>query len=84
MSTTDTTAHSPLPTEMSDRIGPMLVKELRQGLRTRVFMAAFISFQAILLIMVLAGFASHHDGESGAFLNAVCLSAGLLCCVSND
>lgn len=55
---------------MSDRFGPMLVKELRQGLRTKVFLTAFIGFQAILLVMVLAGFASHRSGESGEFLNA--------------
>jgi len=71
MSTTETAAAaSPLPVEMSDRLGPMLVKELRQGLRTKAFLTAFIGFQAILLILVLAGFASHRSGESGAFLNA--------------
>ncbi|MFT5410899.1 MAG: hypothetical protein ACI9NC_003632 [Verrucomicrobiales bacterium] len=61
---------SPLPAEMSDRFGPMLVKELRQGLRTKIFLTAFIGFQAILLIMVLAGFASQSSGrDSGTFIN---------------
>jgi len=60
---------SPLPAEMSDRIGPMLVKELRQGLRTKTFLTAFIGFQVVLLIMVLAGFAAQRNSASGDFLN---------------
>ena len=66
----ETAPSSPLPSELSDRFGPMLVKELRQGLRTKVFLTAFIGFQAILLIMVLAAFASHDSNRSATFLNA--------------
>ncbi len=70
MSTETETLNSTLPTEMSDRFGPMLVKELRQGLRTKIFLTAFIGFQAILLIMVLSAFASAGNTyESAEFLN---------------
>ena len=44
---------SPAPlggiTDFSDRLSPMLVKELRQGLRTKVFTSAFILLQVLLL-----------------------------------
>ncbi len=67
MSTASTPSH--LPVEMSDRLGPMLVKELRQGLRTKIFLTAFIGFQAILLLMVVASFVSQGGSASGDFLN---------------
>ena len=41
-------------TDFPDRLSPMLVKELRQGLRTRSFVAVFMSLQAILAVVLLA------------------------------
>ena len=71
MSTNTDAQNRALPTEMSDKFGPMLVKELRQGLRTKVFLTAFIGFQAILLVMVLSAFASAGNTyRSADFLNA--------------
>jgi len=47
--------------DFSDRLSPMLVKELRQGLRARTFIAVFLSLQALLALILLsaAGAASY-------------------------
>ena len=49
--------------DFSDKFNPMLVKELRQGLRGPGFVALFISFQAILAFILLftAALASHEN-----------------------
>jgi hypothetical protein len=46
---------SPLPllTDFSDRLSPMVVKEMRQGLRTRFFTAALILFHVMLGLLML-------------------------------
>jgi hypothetical protein len=49
--------------DFSDRLPPMLVKELRQGLRARTFVAVFLGLQLFLgLVMLLATTASGLDG----------------------
>lgn len=55
--------------DFGDWISPILVKELRQGLRTRVFTIAFIAVQTILLLFLFAGMWGSSDTEfvSGAF-----------------
>jgi hypothetical protein len=40
------------PAEFSDRLSPILVKELRQGLRTRVFVSLFITIQVLMTLLV--------------------------------
>jgi hypothetical protein len=47
--------NSPLPllTDFSDRLSPMVVKEMRQGLRTRFFTAALILFHVTLGLLML-------------------------------
>jgi hypothetical protein len=53
--------------DFPDRLSPMLVKELRQGLRTRSFIAVFLALQAILAIILLAagaGATSDNAGET--------------------
>jgi len=49
--------------DFSDKLNPMLVKELRQGLRRSGFVILFISLQAILAFILLftAGFASSEN-----------------------
>ncbi len=42
-------------TDFSDRLSPMLVKELRQGMRTHLFTIAFILLQAFMVLSVLIG-----------------------------
>ncbi len=60
MSTVGLTASAPVPApkpaarlDFPSWLPPMLVKELRQGLRTRGFVGAFIVFQSIMAIMMI-------------------------------
>ena len=39
------------------RFSPMLVKELRQGMRTNLFSVAFILLQTVMVLSLLAGLA---------------------------
>ncbi len=43
--------------DFSSRLSPMLVKELRQGLRTHLFTTAFILFQSVMVLSLLVGLA---------------------------
>jgi len=58
-----------VPQDFGDWISPILVKELRQGLRTRIFTGAFIALQTILLLFMLAGVGENTDEAfiTGAF-----------------
>lgn len=64
---------APIPslrlTDFSDRLSPMLVKELRQGMRTNLFTIAFILLQAFMVLCVLIGASAPGDasGVSGFF-----------------
>ncbi len=50
------------PNDFPDRLSPMLVKELRQGLRTRAFIGVFLTLQIVLGVILLgAGTASTSD-----------------------
>ena len=51
-------------TDFSDRLSPMLVKELRQGMRTHLFTIAFILLQAFMVLCVLLGASAPGDGSS--------------------
>lgn len=46
------TATLPLLRDFSDRLSPMLVKELRQGLRARAFVASLIGLHWLLLLLM--------------------------------
>lgn len=50
--------------DFSDRLPPMLVKELRQGLRARTFVGVFLGLQLFLAIVML--FATTASGLDGA------------------
>jgi len=54
--------------DFPDRLSPMLVKELRQGLRTNTFVVLFLSLQGLLaLVLLTAGpVAAAEDSSSGA------------------
>lgn len=54
-------------TDFDDRISPMVVKELRQGLRNRVFVVAFLALHSILVLNVLATIADNTRWGSGGF-----------------
>lgn len=55
----------PKLTDFKDWFSPMIVKELRQGTRTRIFSFAFILLQAALIIVMLSSLASTRSGSSG-------------------
>jgi len=60
---------APLETldEFSDRLSPMLVKELRQGLRTPTFTIVFLTLQGLLTtVLLIAGAASSGASSDGA------------------
>ena len=61
MPSTPSTQHL---TDFSDRLSPMLVKELRQGMRTHLFTIAFILLQAFMVLCVLLGASAPGDGAS--------------------
>ena len=58
-----------LPADFPDRLSPMLVKELRQGMRTNLFTAAFILLQVFMVLSLMIGAAFSGGGEdtSGGF-----------------
>ncbi|MBB5350090.1 hypothetical protein HNR46_000311 [Haloferula luteola] len=71
----------PLPTPASptanlvdfgDRISPMVVKELRQGLRARTFVAVFLALQGLLmLLMLISVTATSQPGEAGRAISHI-------------
>ncbi|QTN31785.1 hypothetical protein HZ994_05405 [Akkermansiaceae bacterium] len=58
-------------TDFPDRLSPMLVKELRQGLRTRSFVAVFMTLQAILAIVLLSAGAGAASDNSGQVISTI-------------
>lgn len=50
-------------TDFPDRLSPMIVKELRQGLRTNLFTTSFILLQGFMVLTVFIGAAA--EGEAG-------------------
>jgi hypothetical protein len=56
----------------------MLVKELRQGLRSRAFTAAFLFLQGMLLLFMMSGFSEQNDGRDTAAPFWILLELALL------
>jgi hypothetical protein len=52
--------------DFSDRFNPMLVKELRQGIRTSVFVSLFIVLQVVGALILLAGELSETFAQNAA------------------
>ena len=59
-----TASLAPTLTDFGDWLSPMIVKELRQGLRTWVFVGAFIVLQAILVMTLLISFSAGNEDSS--------------------
>ncbi|MFD2256297.1 ABC transporter permease [Luteolibacter algae] len=58
--------------DFSDRLSPMLVKELRQGLRTKSFIAVFLTLQILLgVILLTAGVAASSDHAGSTISNII-------------
>jgi hypothetical protein len=54
-------------TDFPGRFSPMLVKELRQGMRTNLFTIAFILLQTVMILSLLAGLADPGSPASAGF-----------------
>ncbi len=54
----------PALTDFGDAVGPIMVKELRQGMRSRVFTGVFLFVQGLLLLFMMAGFSESSDGRA--------------------
>jgi hypothetical protein len=46
---------------VDDRLSPILVKELRQGMRARIFILSFLLLQVFLIVLTLANLAAQDD-----------------------
>ena len=58
-------------TDFSDRISPMLVKELRQGMRAKAFVALFLSLQIFLAVMLLSASAASTSDQVGSVISGI-------------
>ncbi len=61
--------------DFGDWLSPMLVKELRQGMRSRIFMAAFYLTQLLMILTVVFNLVATNSGsselETSSFLNGL-------------
>ena len=57
--------------EFSDRISPMLVKELRQGLRAKTFVIVFLGLQALLAVVLLSAIGAASPERAGQTVSTV-------------
>lgn len=58
-------------TDFSDRLSPMLVKELRQGLRAKTFIAVFLSLQVFLAVMMFSATAASSSDSIGVVVSSI-------------
>lgn len=61
-------------TDFPDRLSPMLVKELRQGMRTRAFISVFLTLQIILAIILLSATAASTSENAGNTISSIIFS----------
>jgi hypothetical protein len=61
--------------DFGDWLSPMLVKELRQGIRSKIFMAAFYLTQVLMVVSVIFNLTAVGDGDGSgqmvSFLNTL-------------
>ncbi|MCW1915361.1 hypothetical protein OJ996_17385 [Luteolibacter sp. GHJ8] len=57
--------------DFSDKLSPMLVKELRQGLRARTFVVVFLSLQALLAVVLLGAVGANSPEKAGQVVSSV-------------
>jgi hypothetical protein len=62
-------------TDFPDKLSPMLVKELRQGMRARGFTMLFLSFQVMLAVVLLSAGAFSATDSAGTFASGVIFTA---------
>jgi len=61
-------------TDFPDKLSPMLVKELRQGMRARSFTVLFLVFQGVLAFIILTASAVASSDNAGSFASEVIFS----------
>ena len=71
-STTEAEIHPTIAklSDFSDRLSPMIVKELRQGLRTRTFTGTFLVLQVVLGFTMLGAMMSQ-SGDTGRLISSM-------------
>ena len=57
--------------DFPDRLSPMLVKELRQGLRARTFIVVFLTLQALLAIILLTASGAADSDKIGIIISRI-------------
>ncbi len=57
--------------DFSDRISPMLVKELRQGLRTNIFTIVFLSLHILLCLILMGASGASNFTQTGPFISKI-------------
>jgi hypothetical protein len=57
--------------DFPDRLSPMMVKELRQGLRAKAFVTVFLVLQALLGLILLAASAGASSDQAGTVVSQV-------------
>ncbi len=58
-------------TDFPDKLSPMLVKELRQGMRARSFTLLFLVFQGLLAFILLTAGSAASSDDAGSFASGV-------------
>ncbi len=57
--------------DFSDKLSPMLVKELRQGLRAKTFVIVFLALQALLAVVLLSAVGAQAPEKAGQTVTSV-------------
>mgnify|MGYP005680938703 CR=1 FL=1 len=65
--------------DFSPRLSPMLVKELRQGMRTNMFAIAFILLHTFMMLCLLTAMIDPGSSDSEVFFWFVIIVVLLLC-----
>ena len=57
--------------DFSDKLSPMLVKELRQGLRAKTFVIVFLALQGLLTFVLLIAMGASSSADGGGVVSSV-------------
>ena len=73
---------APIPDDFGDRLGPVVVKELRQGLRARRFVGPFLLIHLVAVFAVMTEAATGAVGASIVGTGLLVSILGLMLCVA--
>ena len=63
--------------DFADWFSPILVKELRQGMRSRAFMGIFLAIQVFMIVCVLVSLGNDSDNRNSVttlFWTVICVA----------